>query len=217
MPGSITADLLKKRPLELALRALLAFGIAFWLVARLAPIILETLLPFYEQAIHLVDDHYRLDLSLTHRTGHDVVGSDLVLLVQATVVRTFMVFGSRAVITMQPGEILQSSTATGLLMQPAIMICGLLLAWPARSAAEVLLRLGIGAVLLAAWLLLGIPLSLWIYFQDIPLRVFAPREVSFLADAGRFLLNGGSVALGALAAGGALFLAARLRPVRPTS
>jgi hypothetical protein len=204
MLGSITADVLQKRPVELAVRAMLAFGLALWLSTLVGPSLLEGLLRVHEQVVHLLDDHYRIELALTHQTGHDTVGSDLVLLGHAVVTRTVVVFGGSQAITLVTGQALQSSTAIGILMQPAIMILGFLLGWPVRSGREALVRGVVGAALLALWLVLGIPLSLWIYFQAIPLKAYAPNEFAFLDVAGKFLLNGGSVALGTSLAFGAI-------------
>jgi hypothetical protein len=209
MHGSVIASLLQTKPLELALRVALAFGIALWLFTRLGPALLEALLPWYEQAVHRLDDRYRIDLTLSHQTGHDKIGSDLVVLGRATVARTFVVFGADRPIILQPGSVLTCSTATGLLLQPAVMLLGLLLGWPTRSAGEALIRFASGSIMLAAWLLLGIPFSLWIYFHDIPIRAYAPDELAFLTIAGKFLLNGGSLVLGAMLAACALALAYR--------
>ena len=208
MPGSATAALLDRRPLELVVRAALGFGIALWLVARLSPQVLEALLRSYEQFVHLLDDHYRIGFTLTHQTGHDKIGGDLVVLGRAAVVKTFMIFTAEKTITLAPGQVLTSSTATGVLMQPATMILGLLLAWPLASAAEAAWRAALGAVMLVSWQLLGIPLSLWIYFRDIPLRAYAANELSWTTVVGKFLLNGGGVAVGAML-GFAIVLASR--------
>lgn len=204
MPGSITANLLEKRPLELALRAVLAFGIALWLSVAFGPMLLDALLPLYERAVHLLDDHYRIDFALTRLTGHDKIGGDLVVLGHATVERTFMVFGAETRVMLVPGESLTCSTAIGVLMQPATVMLGVLLGWPARGAREVLIRWSLGLMLLALWLLLGIPVWLWISFQDIPIRAYAPDAFSVMTAIGKFLLNGGGVMLGASLGAGAI-------------
>jgi hypothetical protein len=209
MPGSITADLLEKRPLELAVRAVLAFGIALWLCVALGPMLLDALLPFYEQFVRLLDDHYRIDFALTRLTGHNKIGGDLVVLGHAVVERTFMVFGADTTVTLVPGESLTSSTAIGVLMQPATVMLGFLLAWPVRGAREILIRWPLGLMLLALWLLLGIPVWLWISFQDIPIRAYAPDAFSVMTAIGKFLLNGGGVVLGALLGAGAIAAARR--------
>jgi hypothetical protein len=216
MRGSITASVLQQRPLELAVRAVLAFGIAIGLSAWLGSMLLDALLPSYERVVHRLDRRYRIDLTLSHQTGHDRIGGDLVVLGRATVMKTFVVFGANKFIMVEPGTVLLCSTATGLLMQPATMIFGLLLGWPVRSVREALVRGSLGSMLLALWMLLGIPLSLWVYFHDIPVRAFVPNEVSFLTIFGKFLLNGGGLVLGALLATGALALADRwtARPFR---
>lgn len=197
MPGSITAQVLRKKPIELAVRAGLSFGVALWLSTAVGARVVQTLLPSYEQFVHAIDDHYRVDLTLTRRDGHDVVGRDLVLLGHAVVTRPVVVLEDARPVILVPGQTLQSSTALGIFMQPAILIIGLLLGWPIRSVREACVRGGVGATLLACWLVLGVPTSLWIYFQTIPMQTFAPQTFSFAVVAGKFLLNGGSAILGA--------------------
>ena len=77
-----------------------------------------------------------------------------------------VVLGDAHPVVLVPGQTLQSSTAIGIFMQPAVLILGLLLAWPVRSMREACVRGSVGAVLLALWLLAGIPLSLWILLPD---------------------------------------------------
>ena len=209
MPGFVTANVLHKPPLELALRAALAFGVAIWLAAGVGPIVLEALLRYFETVVHLLDDHYWIDFALTYETGHGNPGSDLALLGKASVMRPFVLSAGATSITMHTGQVLKSSTAVGIFMQPAIMIIGLLLGWPARSLRAVLARLIPGAMVLALWLCVGIPLSLWIYFQGMPIKAFAPGEPAFAITAGKFLLNGGGLVVGGLLA--AVALAADLR------
>lgn len=196
----MSADVLRTPPLELVLRAALAFGFALWCAIQLSPPLLQRLLPYYEQVVHQLDDHYRIDFELTHQTGRGAVSSDLVILGTATVTRTFLIFGRGRTIPMYPGEALKCSTATGVFTAPAVMLLGLVLGWPANSWSVRLRRSLLGLLTLAAWGLLGIPIELWIYFHDIPVRAYSPNTVTFLTGVGKFLLNGGGVALGALLA-----------------
>ena len=200
MPGSASSDLLDKRPLELIARALAAFAIVFWLSMRFGAGLIDALLPLYESYVQSIDNHYRIDLAVTRVGGHDKLGADLVVLGRAAVTRSFMVFGDTAKVMMMPGEVLQSSTAIGMLMQPAVMLAGLLLAWPLRSMREAAVRGVLGIMLLALWMLLGIPSWLWISMCDLPIRVVAPDELSVLTIANKMLLNGGAVVLGAVLA-----------------
>lgn len=197
MPGSITAQILRKPPLELALRTTLSFGVALWLCAQAGAPVLERRLPFYQQVVHTLDDHYRIDLTLTRRDGHNLIGGDQVLLGHAAVTRPVVVLEEPRPVVLVPGQTLQSSTAIGIFMQPAVLLLGLLLAWPMRSVRETFVRGSVGVALLALWLLAGIPLSLWIYFRTVPLQAFAANELFFSVVAGKFLLNGGSAVLGA--------------------
>ena len=204
MPGSATADLLQKSSLELAVRVMLAFGIALGLSTWLGPHLLEPLLHYYETVVHMLDDRYWIDLALTYQTGHDTFGSDLAILGRAVVMKSLSISAGDIVIALTPGQALKSSTAIGILMQPAIMIVGLLLAWPLGSSKAIPIRAGLGVLMLGIWLFVEIPLSLWVYFQDIPIRAMAPTVIVLETIVSRFLLNGGSLVLGALMAGVAL-------------
>lgn len=204
MPGSASAPLFQARPLDLVFRATVAFGTAFWLTAWLGPVLLNGLLPFYAEVVHGLDDHYRIELAVTYLTGHDRIGSDLAVLVRATVTRTFMFLGADRAIPLAPGTVLKTSTAVGLLLQPATAIVGLALGWPLRGAREALVRGACAATLVALWLLLGVPASLWLYLEDIPIQVYAPHGVSVPMAVGKLLLNGGGVVLGALLGAGAV-------------
>jgi len=209
MPGSVTANLLQKPPLELAVRAVLAFGVALWLSSLIGPGLLEGLRHYYETIVYQLDNRFWINFTLTHQTGHNKLGSDLVMLGRAEVMQAFPVFAANQVFILQAGQALTCSTAIGILMQPAIMLFGVLLGWPFASVKAALMRGVAGAMALALWLCLGIPLSLWIYFNDIPVRVFAPGEVLLSTIIGKFLLNGGGLVLGGLLAAGVLALASR--------
>lgn len=216
MPGSATVSVLQRSPRDLAVRAVLAFGAALGLFAWLAPSLLEPLLRYYETVVYTLDDRYWIAFTLTHQTGHDKIGSDLVLLGRATVMRPMTVTAGDLVVNLQPGQTLKSSTAIGVLLQPAIMIAGLLLAWPLRTARALPERALLAVGLLGFWLGVGVPLTLRLYFQDIPIRAFAPNVIPFETLVGRFLLNGGGLVLGALlTAAGLALTAARIGSTRP--
>lgn len=210
MPGSAIADVLHRSPLELIGRAAIGFGIALCLVDKLGAPMLEPLLHYYETIVHLLDDRYWIDFTLTHQTGHDRLGSDLAVLGQAAVMKAMVVTHGDVAVALRPGQGLKCSTAIGILLQPAVMIVGVLLAWPTASGKSIPMRLLVGTPTLATWLLGGIPLTLWIYFRDIPIRALAPTAILPETLVSKFLLNGGSLVLGALMAAGALTLATRL-------
>lgn len=204
MPGSATANVLQRSPRDLALRAALAFGGALGLFAWLGPSLLEPLLRYYETVVYALDDRYWITFSLTHQTGHGKIGSDWVVLGQASVMKALAIHSGDTVVALKPGQALTCSTAIGVLMQPAIMIVGILLAWPARSSAAVPGRVVAGSLTLGGWFFFGIPLLLWLYFQDIPIRVVAPNIIPLETVVGRFLLNGGGLVVGSLLAAAAL-------------
>ena len=133
MPASDSAGLLDTPPLELAARLALAGGVAVWLAMRGGPLLLEVLIPFLEASVDLLDTRYRVEFTLTYRTGHGNIGSELALLGRAAVARLFFIPVDGRVIAMQPGQVLSSSTALGVLMQPAVAILTLVLGWPMRA------------------------------------------------------------------------------------
>jgi hypothetical protein len=196
MPASDSAGLLDTSPVELAARIVLAGGLAIWLALRAGPLLLELLIPYLEATVHWLDSRYRIDFTLTLRTGHEKIGSELVLLGKATVSRLFFIPVEGRILSMQPGQFLTSSTAIGVLMQPAVAILALVLGWPARTRSEFATRALFGLLMLVLWLFAGLPCSLWLYFHDIPLRALAPGDTTLATPIGKFLLNGGSVALG---------------------
>jgi len=181
----------------MALRAALAGTLAVWLVLRGGPLLIETLVPYLGAAVQWMDARYTYTFELTYRTPQGGSGSELALLGRAAVARLFFIPIEEGIIPMRPGTLLTSSTAIGVLLQPAVMLIALLTGWPARSRREMMARALAGTAVLALWLLAGLPLTLWIYFRDIPLHAFAPHETTLATPIGKFLLNGGSVALGA--------------------
>jgi hypothetical protein len=209
MPGSATANLLQKSSLELAARAVLAFCLSLWISALLSPGLLEGLLHYYETIVYLLDDHYWTEFSLIHQISNDKMGGDLIVLGRAEVMKAFNVSAANTVYTLYPGNAFSCSTAIGTIMQPAVMLVGLLLGWPLASAKAVLARGVFGAMALALWLLVGIPVSLWIFFYDMPIRAFVPSEVLLSSIITRFLFNGGGLILGGLLAAAVLAAAAR--------
>lgn len=216
MPSSAPASLLDTAPLELAARAVLAGALAIWLVLRAGPLLLELLIPYFESTVHWLDTRYKIEFELTYRTGHGVPGSELALLGRAAVTRLFFIPVDGGIIPMHAGNVLTSSTATGVLLQPAVMVIALLTGWPARSRREMTLRAPVGMAVLAFWMLAGLPLTLWLYFHNIPLQAFAPQESMLAAPLGKFLLNGGSVVLGAGMGVAAVIASARLSVARRT-
>lgn len=216
MPACGSAGLVNTPPLELAARTALACGAAIWLAMRAGPLVLELLIPYLETVVQWLDSRYRIEFTITSRAGRNGMVSDLSLLGRATVTRLFFIPTPIAPIVMQSGTELTSATAIGVLLQPAVTVIALVLGFPANSLRAVSIRMVLGTVMIGLWLLAGLPVSLWLYFHDLPTNAFAPGENTLATPIGKFLLNGGSVALGvalgALAiAGGAILDASRPR------
>lgn len=209
MPASGAPGLADTPTPELLARLVLAGGLAVWLAMRAGPLLLEAMTAYLEAGVQWLDTRYRVEFALSYRTGHGRLGSELALLGRAEVARLFFIPVEGRVIAMQPGQFLTSSTAVGVLMQPAVAIVTVVLGWPSRGRLELPARALFGAGMAGLWFAAGLPATLWLYFRDLPLRAFAPGEVGFATPVGKFLLNGGSVAAGV--ALGALAVAAGAR------
>ena len=193
-------------PIEFYARSLIAFGVSLGVTIVIGPSILELLHPFHQEVLSLSDHRYQFSLALTHQTGHDTNGPDLVLLVQAIVLKAIHPFGNNSTAVLHPGQLLKSSTAIGIFLQPVVVTVGALLAWPIRSSNEKKARIGLGMAMILAWLLLGIPALLWIYVEGIPAQVYEPDAISWVNWIGKLSLNGGASMLGGILATGTIAL-----------
>ena len=217
MHGYVLAGPLQKSPVELAARAAVSLSVATWLSIQLGPIALHALIPYLETAVSLLDSNYRISFALGNRGGNGVYGGDLMLKGQAIVVNSFSIITQTANIHLRPGPAFPSHTAVGLLMQPVMMIVAVLLGWPVRSRCELAARAVLGAMAVGAWLLVGLPATLWIYFRDVPLRAFVPGEMTYATVVGKFFLNGGSLGVGGLVAAFTIAAAVRWSRVPSTT
>jgi hypothetical protein len=189
--------------LEIGLRAALGFGISLWLGVAFGPKLLAALLPLHTAVLEMLNGNYRIELSLTS------AGADLVMYLRATVLRTTTITGGGAAVMLSPGTVLMNSTATGLLLQPAVMLGGLVIAWPASNPRDFLVRIGVGLAALGFCVLLAIPLYLCLCLLQLPILAFVPGEITVPMLIVKLMLNGGALIVGALMGAAVIVTATR--------
>ncbi len=197
-------EAMRPSTLEIGLRAALGFGLFIWLGVAFGPKLLAALLPLHTAVLETLNSNYRIELSLTS------AGADMVMYLRATVLRTTTITGGGAAVMLSPGTVLMNSTATGLLLQPAIMLGGLVIAWPASGIRELLVRIGAGLAALGFCVLLAIPLYLCLCLLQLPVLAFAPGEVTLSMLFVKLMLNGGALIVGALMGAAVIITATRI-------
>lgn len=208
MPG-LTGNAAPK-PLELALRLLLAGIPLVWLAHRFGREATEALLPAIGHALAWLDNHYRI-LAL----AVDSQGADTVIRLRVTLARPLVV-GGRVILSDARGWA-EVTTPVGHLLQPLLILAGILLAWPARRRREWPARLLLAAPVAALLVLLNTPFTLWAHLWDLHAHRYEPGRFSPLLAWVRLLDGGGRLLLGMLGAAAVVALASRLcTPVRQT-
>jgi len=193
MPGSTAPSAAWPRPLELALRLTAAYGLGAWLAYRYGRDFVDALLPAFKYAVSLMNDTFRIVAMTTGSDGPDTVLSVRVILARPVVV-------GAQIWMPHAGGWMNSATTIGLLLQPAIVALGLVLAWPARRRAVILWRWILAAFLLGVITLVHTPFFLWASLWSSFVRVYDPQGFYFLRLWHNVLLNGGQLAVGLLAA-----------------
>lgn len=196
------------KPLELALRLLLATLLVLALAKGIGREAAQVLLPLIGHTLAWLDDHYRtLALSL----GSE--GADSVVRLRVTLARPLVV-GGHVILTDARGwgEV---TTPAGKLLQPLLILLGLLLAWPVRCWREWPLRLLFAAPIALLLVLLDTPFVLWADLWDLHAHVYEPDRFSPLLAWARLLDGGGRLLLGMLAAVAIIALASRFTAAEP--
>lgn len=209
MSGSVATDNHSgfwPQPLALALRCMVVYALLIWLGWRYAQPLAEAMLPLFRTFLEALDARLQIvDFSVGHIGGDRKPSPDLLFRLEVTVIRP-IVIGTNVLMPVKGGW-LASSTTVGNALQSLILAIGLILAWPARQGIEYARRALIGLPLMLAMLMLDVPLTLWAYIWDAPLRHYDPQGFSPLLTWARFLTNGGRLMLGLLIAWVIIYLA----------
>lgn len=190
-------------PPELALRLLLATLLVLALAKGIGHEAAQAQLPLIGHTLAWLDDHYR---TLALNLGSE--GADSVVRLRVTLARPLVV-GSHVVLPDARGwgEV---TTPVGKLLQPLLILLGLLLAWPVRRWPEWPLRLLLAAPIAQLLVLLDTPFVLWACLWDLHARVYEPGRFSPLLAWARLLDGGGRLLLGMLGAAAVIALASRI-------
>ncbi len=200
MPGPIGN--VWPKPLELALRLLLALLLVLALAQRYGRDMAEALLPLIGHSLVWLDDHYRI-IDLTLGTE----GADSVIRLRVTLARPLVV-GGHLILPDARGWG-QVTTPVGNLLQAPLVLLGLLLAWPARRWREWPLRLLFIAPVALLLVLLNTPFALWGHLWDLHAHSYEPGRFSPLLAWVRLLDSGGRLLLGMLGAVAVIALSSR--------
>lgn len=201
MPGLIRNAWPK--PLELALRLLLSLLLVLALAQRYGRDATEALLPLIGHSLAWLDDHYRI-IDLTLGTE----GADSVIRLRVTLARPLVVGGH--LIPPDARGWGQVTTPVGNLLQPPLVLLGLLLAWPARGWREWPLRLLLSAPVALFLVWLNTPFALWGHLWDLHAHLYEPGRFSPLLAWTHLLDGGGRLLLGMLGAVAIVVLASRV-------
>ena len=190
------------KPLELALRLFLASLFVLWLAQRFGREAAQALLPLIGHTLVWLDDHYRI-LDLTLGTE----AADTVIRLRVTLARPLVVGGHLILPDARGwGKV---TTPVGNLLQPLLVLLGLLLAWPARRWREWPLRLLLIAPIALVLVLLNTPFALWAWLWDLHAHLYEPDRFSPLLIWAHLLDGGGRLLLGMLGAAVVVALASR--------
>jgi len=191
------------KPPELALRLLLATLLVLALAKGIGREAAQALLPLIGHTLAGLDDHYR---TLALNLGSE--GADSVVRLRVTLARPLVV-GSHVVLPDARGWA-EVTTPVGKLLQPLLILLGLLLAWPVRRWPEWPLRLLLATPIALVLVLLDTPFVLWAGLWDLHAHVYEPGRFSPLLTWARLLDGGGRLLLGMLGAVAIVILASRV-------
>lgn len=157
-------------------------------------------LPVFHAWIAIIDDAYRtVSLTLEPRTGEWMI----VRLATPAVVH---VLGGH-VITADSNTLLVESASAGIVLQPLVLAGALLCAWPARTAAEHVLRLLLALPIIALVVMLDVPIMLYGFMWNQEVMALEPDRFSLVVTWADFMNAGGRFALTVAGVAGAVFLA----------
>lgn len=143
------------------------------------------LLPLYQWEIsHLTQEYTIQSLVLGDSRGEEVVAFSLLT--------RYFVLGNQVI---QPGMSISCSTLLGHALQHLLLILSLVIAWPAPSWSQRLLRLVCALPFLLVVEMLDIPLVLMGSVEDLILANVAPGTDSIVVDWMNFMNGGGRLAL----------------------
>lgn len=168
---------------------MLAYALVIWLAHRYGRDAVEAVMPLFRTLISILDEHGRV-MSLAIVSD----GADTLVRMRVELVEDIVINGQR----FAAGHYaFLPSIGTGLILQPAVIALGLVLAWPVQKALEYPLRIAVVAVLLAFVLITDAPLTLWANYVH---TIVEPNAFSLLWWWEELLVNGGRLALGFLIA-----------------
>lgn len=205
MPGSPTATAAWPRPGRFIVRLATCTLLVLGGIQVLERALVGPLLPTFCSVMSYLDDRFVItDARLVRQGANEVVRF------RANLARPLLVdsrilypFGTHGV----PEGGLQVTNTAGGVLQLAGLLLILVLAWPARRAVELALRLGIALPVMAALVLLDTPFTAVAELRNGLAIAIDPQTVDNWMLASRFLMGGGGYAMTLLLAAGCIAFA----------
>jgi hypothetical protein len=193
-------------PARLAARGIGVTALLLWLVNSGAAAIVRPMIPVLQGVVEMATDDFRiLDMELGADRGVPA------LQVRADLARPLVVSGG-VLMPINSGSDagwMEVQLALGGILQHPLMLCIVVLAWPAAGWKEYLVRACLALPLVLLLLLVTLPSTilaeLWFPFHD----DYAPDTFWPLLAWSRFLMGGGGLVLGLLMGAAAIGLAGR--------
>ena len=186
------------KPLGLTLRLILSYALVIGLAHRYGRDAVEAVMPLFRTLISVLDEHNRvMSLGIVNDGADTLVRMRVGLVEDIVIEGRLFTAGNFAFLP---------SIGIGLILQPAFIAMGLILAWPVRRAMEYPLRLAVAMVMLALVLVTDTPLTLWANYVH---TIIDHKAFSLLWWWEEFLVNGGRLALGLVTALVAIKMAGR--------
>lgn len=186
-------------PVKLGLRFLLACAFLMALAQQFSDTLVDGILPLYRWEIGIIEDRYRvIGMALDHE------GADRVVRLQVTLAKPVFI-GTQFLMPDERGRA-DASTLVGHVLQPAVLLFALLLAWPAKNRLAYALRLFAALPFCTIIIMLDVPLVLLASLWGIIVDHLAPNAFSPLILWSQFLQGGGRWALGLAGGAAAIWL-----------
>lgn len=204
MPGSPTAIATWPGPGRLIGRLAVCALIVLGGIQVLERSLVKPLLPTFCWVMSSLDDRFVVTDARLVRTGPNEVVRFRVNLAAPLVVgsRILYPFGTHGV----PEGGFQVTNTVGGVLQLGGLLLIVVLAWPARHAVELALRLGVALPVMAALVLLDTPFTAVAELRNGLATTIDPQTVDGWMVASRFLMGGGGYALAILLAAGSIAL-----------
>lgn len=163
-------------------------------------VLLRLLTPLFAWEIGALAPYFKIvQFAVNHSLGSHV------FLLKVSIAEMMVVGGQ--FISPNPIGIATATSVVSYIWQVSVLYCALLCTWPLKTKTEGWVRVWIALPLLLLTLLLDTPLALLGAIWDIIYQAYPAEKISILIDWNHFMMGGGRLMLGLVAAMLTIFLA----------